>query len=314
MNGYLMRCRVGLVMMISLLVLNAAAQQLAGATSAPPPLSAEATSQIINVMYSRFDVPHDADIAIGAPAISEFTGYDRIPITVHIGQQTHKVDFLVSRDRRTLIRYSTVDLSDDNPMRNVEISQSLGWGNPEAPVQIVAFMDLQCPYCAAMHRQFIGATLQHYKGELWITYKPFPLDSHDKAMAFAKQAECIGQQSADAYKIYVSSLYAPTSEDSGDVDALAERVVRENHLNSERMNRCVEDPNTVIAVQRAVQDGVDAGVSATPTFFVNGEKVRGGLTQAALWKVIDRAEQNYQREHGKRISANLKSPIPGPSR
>ena len=185
-------------------------------------------------------------------------------------------------------------------MRGVEISRTLGWGNPDAPVQIVAFMDLQCPYCAAMHKQFMTSTLDHYRDTIWITYKSFPLKSHDKAMSFAKETECIGEQSVDAYKSYVDALYRPSPQDSNaprDFDGLAANIVQEKHLDAVRLDQCLSDQKTELAIQSAMQEATKAGTDATPTFFVNGERVRGALSQAALWKVIDRAKQNYDREH-----------------
>lgn len=174
----------------------------------------QTADEIVRAMYSDFGVPPDAEISFGQPAVSEFTGYDRIAITVKLSTRTQSVDLLVSRDRKTVSRYSTFDLTKDDPRRGVEISRRLGWGNPDAPVQIVAFMDLQCPFCAAMHKQFMTSTLDHYKDTIWITYKSFPLASHDKAMSFAKESECIGEQSVDAYMTYLDALYRPSPQDS----------------------------------------------------------------------------------------------------
>lgn len=296
----LMRWLFSVLLMSVMAKSNLSAQQIQSPASVAPPLTAETADEIVRAMYSDFGVPPDSEISLGQPAISQFTGYDRIPITVKISTMTQSVDLLVSRDRKTIVRYSTLDLTKDDPLRGVEISRTLGWGNPDAPVQIVAFMDLQCPFCADMHKEFMTSTLDHYKDTIWITYKSFPLESHDKAMSFAKETECIGEQSVAAYKSYVDALYRPSPQDSNatlDFEVLAANIVQEKHLDAVRLHQCLSDQKTALAIERARQEGTTAGTVATPTFFVNGERVRGALSQAALWKVIDRAKQNYDREH-----------------
>lgn len=297
----------GVVLMSVMIKFNLSAQQVQPTASVAPPLITETADEIVRAIYSDFGVPPDAEISLGRPAVSQFSDYDRIPITVKVSTSTQSVDLLVSRDRKTLVRYSTLDLTKGDPMRGVEISRTLGWGNPDAPVQIVAFMDLQCPFCAAMHKEFMTSTLGHYKDTIWITYKSFPLGSHDKAMSFAKEAECIGEQSVDAYKSYVDVLYRPSPQDSNatrDLEGLAANIAQEKHLDAVRLRQCLSDQKTALVVQRAVQEGTTAGVAGTPTFFVNGERVRGALSPAVLEKVIDRAKQNYDRVHRTTMANN----------
>src|SRR6516165_8432700 len=69
-------------------------------------------------------------------------------------------------------------------------------GAADAPLTMIEFTDLQCPYC----RQYASTTFGEIKknwidtGKLRYVGRDFPLDFHPQAMAAARAARCAGEQ------------------------------------------------------------------------------------------------------------------------
>src|SRR6187431_3057143 len=65
------------------------------------------------------------------------------------------------------------------------------WGEPNAPVTLVAFIDFQCPFCARAH-QTVQALEQHYGADqLRVVYKHLPLDFHADALPAAVALQAV---------------------------------------------------------------------------------------------------------------------------
>src|SRR5438046_10738064 len=69
-------------------------------------------------------------------------------------------------------------------------------GRPDAPLTMVEFTDLQCPYC----RQYVTVTFEEIKknwidaGKLRYISRTFPLDFHPQAIHAARAAPCPGRE------------------------------------------------------------------------------------------------------------------------
>src|SRR3954469_18710229 len=68
------------------------------------------------------------------------------------------------------------------------------WGSPLAPVTIVEFSDLQCPFCARVQPTIKGLQAKYGPSLLRIVFKHFPLPFHDKARPAAKVADAVFRQ------------------------------------------------------------------------------------------------------------------------
>ena len=114
------------------------------------------------------------------------------------GKTSRPAIFLLSDDGKTLAQFSKFDISKD-PKEMVRAAGRPGRGGPvNAPVVIVGFDDLECPYCARMHEQLFPALTQRYKDQVRIVYKDFPLDQHPWAMRAAMDANCVARRARRA--------------------------------------------------------------------------------------------------------------------
>jgi protein-disulfide isomerase len=282
----------------------AAAQTPAATTPAAngvPPVVPVLERKIEIMIRAELSVPPQYEIAIGPRAKSEVDGYDTIAVTFSLPSQPQKkqtVDFLLSKDSSTLARLTKWDIGPD-PSGMLPTSGRPVRGNPDARVTIVNFDDLECPYCAQMHAEFFPATLDRYKGLVKFVYMDYPLvEIHPWAMHAAVDANCLAAQDATAYWNYVDYLHTHGQDVSGPehdvtkssamLDKLADQEGARDHLDAAKLGACVakQDDSRIVAEMRA---GDKAGVNATPTFFVSGERWAGQLEEHQLWIMIDRA-------------------------
>ena len=257
-------------------------------------------------------------MTIGARQKSDVAGYDTIPVTFSLPSEPNRsqtVNFLLSKDGNTLARLSKWDLGKD-PGAMLPTEGRPVRGNPQAKVTIVNFDDLECPYCARMNAEFFpghAGTLQG-AGEVRLSGLPA---GRDPSLGHARGGgrELPGdRRTHTAYWNYVDYLHTHGEDVSGPthdaaksaatLDKLASQEGAREHLDATQLNACVakQDDHGIIAEMRA---GDRAGVNATPTFFVNGERWAGQLDEHELWIMIDRA----LREQG--ITPPAESPTPG---
>ncbi|HEX9307846.1 MAG TPA: thioredoxin domain-containing protein [Anaeromyxobacter sp.] len=165
-----------------------------------------------------------------------------------------------------------IDVRTDDPVR----------GNPRAPVTIVLFSDFQCPFCAR-----VGPTLDEvqrtYGDKVRIVWKHQPLPFHPNALPAAKAAEAAREQ-GKFWQMH-DRLFASQRELSPDA---YDRLARELGLDVRRFQAAASSDKARARIEDDQKLAVRIGAQATPTMFVNGEKVEGAVPFAMLKAVIDR--------------------------
>jgi protein-disulfide isomerase len=274
---------------------------------APPSAPDPALNRRIEVLVrSQFDLPADVTLSIGARKLSQFAGYETLPITIVHNGKPQEFDFLISDDNTKLLHMDSMDLTKD-PADAIPVAGRPIRGNPDAKVTIINFDDLECPYCARMHQELFPVTMDHYKNLVRVVYKDDPLtDLHPWAMHAAVDANCVAAQSGTVYWAYVDYLHAHGDEVSGDqsdlkksfaaLDRIARQEATVNKLDGTALDACMaKQDDTQIKVSVKLADSL--GIDGTPAVYVNGEKVNGGAVPVdQLWMVIDRALRSVGQE------------------
>ena len=250
------------------------------------------------MVRSQYNVPQDVDVTIGGRKPSQIPGYDTLSITLSHGARQQAIDFLISTDGKTLARLEKFDLVND-PVFSIDVAGRPIRGNPDAKVTVINFDDLECPYCARLHQELFPATLEHYKDKVRFIYKdnPLPPDMHPWAMHAAVDANCLAAQNGDAYWDFADYVHAHEDEVKSEkssaarlaaLDRLALDQGQKHNLDEPKLEACVKAQDET-AVKASMKEGDDVGVSATPTLFVNGQKVDGVIPVAELRAMLDRA-------------------------
>jgi protein-disulfide isomerase len=155
-------------------------------------------------------------------------------------------------------------------------------GNPQARIQIVEFSDFQCPYCAESHT-IMRELLDKYPNDFYYIYRDFPLDDiHPQARLAAQAATCAHQQQK-FWSFHDLLFQNQTKLELGNLLNYAQQV----GLDTNKFTECLESGSYQAEVKKDQSDGLAAGVSATPTFFVNGEKVEGVVPLDSWEKILN---------------------------
>jgi protein-disulfide isomerase len=285
--------------LIFALMLAAVGCHAQGPSSASAGLSPELTRRVEVLIRSRSSVPPEYAIQISPRTKSDVPGYDLIEVTFTAHGKTSKpAAFLLSTDNKTLAQFSKFDISKD-PKDLVSAEGRPARGGPaNAPVLIVGFDDLECPYCAKMHQQLFPALMDRYKNQIHIVYRDFPLDQHPWAMHAAVDTNCVGAQSVTGYWNLVDYIHAHASEIGGQektvakanemLDSLARDQGTHLKLNTAALDACIAKQDDT-AIKESVKLGESLGVEATPVLFINGEKVEGAQPLQDVYRIIDDA-------------------------
>jgi protein-disulfide isomerase len=289
--------KIGIVLIS--LALCSCAPSCAVAQQAPQQAAQITLNRKIELMVrSRFEVPSNCEIAIGTRTASSVTGYDTLRVTVSQGDKSTEVDFLISNDNRTLAQLEKFDL-DSNPALLIDTRNRPIRGNPNAPVTVVNFDDLECPVCAYVHQQLFSAALDRYGNEVRFVYKDNPLiEMHPWALHAAVDATCLADEGANAYWSYIDYVHAHIEEVNGEtrdlpksflkLDQIASTQGASAGLNRQRLQACLKKQDEA-PVRQSMREAAGLGLNFTPALFVNGEEIRGFTSFDDVWKVIDRA-------------------------
>ena len=154
--------------------------------------------------------------------------------------------------------------------RSIDLADSPVLGDPDAPVQVVAFLDFGCPYCKATYQKMLGV-LRSHPGRVGFFIKHFPLDvcntrkaSHPGACdaAFAMQAAHRADRAARGMQyLFEERFFA---------EKILQEIGRRLRVPDERWKELRADPVTRELVQRDIRDGQELGLLGVPALFING--------------------------------------------
>ena len=275
------------------------------AQSTPPSAAAPGSPDLIlnrhiEVMVrAKFDVPQDYVVSIGQAAPSKIAGYDALPVTLAHNEKSQVVDFLISKDGKTLARLETFDLA-KNPVFDIDVAGRPIRGNPNAKVTVINFTDLECPWCARLHQSLFPNTMARYKDKVRFIYKdnPLPPEMHPWAMHAAVDSNCLAMQSGDVYWQYVDYLHSHGQEVTGPdrnlprsyqaLDRIARQEATLGKLDAGKLDACLAKQDES-EVKQSLHEAEGLRVESAPAVFIDGERVDGAVPEEQLWMVIDRA-------------------------
>jgi len=152
-------------------------------------------------------------------------------------------------------------------------------GNPNAPVKVIEYADLECPYCKVFETT-MHQVLDYYgqSGQVAWVWRPFPLGQiHSKAPKEAEAAECAAAQGGNtAFFNYVDKLYSITpSENNLDLAQLPV-IAQQVGLDVNKFNTCLNSGKFASKVQQSYNEAITAGGNGTPYILIT----RAGSTDA----------------------------------
>ncbi len=260
-------------------------------------MPAELKQRIEQNVRAHYKLPRKVQVTVGDRKAGEYGNYDLVPITLSSGPRTTTYDFLISKDGNQLIQLTKLDITHapfdpaDRPGR--------GASAKDAKVTVIVYDDFQCPYCAMMHKTLFREVLPEYKDSVRVVYKDYPLaDIHPWAIHAAVNANCLAEQNLEAYWDFADYVHFNQGVIRGDKRPLPEQMAlldsataergAKYSLDAKRLEACTK-AQAETAVRASMKEGDDLGVEATPTLFINGEKMDGAIPADELRKTLDAA-------------------------
>jgi len=265
-------------------------------------LSPDVTRKIEHQMRVSYNIPPDVEIVISSVApSSDVPGYDAITVSISSAERQKQYQFLLSKDRSTLLRLAKFDLSKDafaEVMNKIDFTGRPVRGAKSAKVTLVGFDDFECPFCSRLHQSLFPDLLKDYSDRVAFVYKDYPVaEIHPWAIHAAVDANCLAAQSGDAYWDFADYLHANKQDVDAEkvpaarfdlIDKLTLQRGQSYRLDSARLQACVKAQDET-AVRAEIKEAESLGVNATPTLFVNGQRIDGAAPVSRLRAALDAA-------------------------
>jgi protein-disulfide isomerase len=150
-------------------------------------------------------------------------------------------------------------------------------GAADASVTITEFASMTCPHCAAFNETVFPKIKSEYidTGKVRYIFREFPLDI--KAAAGSMLSRCIAKDDAAKYFAVTDMLFRQQADwvMKNTTETLT-RIGKQAGLTQQAVETCLKDQallDKIAADQKYASEVLK--VDSTPTFFINGEKIKG---------------------------------------
>jgi protein-disulfide isomerase len=162
-------------------------------------------------------------------------------------------------------------------------------GSANAPVTVTEFASMTCPHCAAFDEKVFPKIKSEYidTGKVRYIFREFPLDI--KAAAGSMLARCIAKDDGGKYFAVVDMLFRQQNDwvMKNTTETLT-RIGKQAGLSQQAVEDCLKDQallDKIAADQKYASEVLK--VDSTPTFFINGEKIKGDTSFEEFSKRIN---------------------------
>ncbi len=156
-------------------------------------------------------------------------------------------------------------------------------GSPDAKVVIIEFGCYSCHYTKLVEPT-VQRIIEHYGDKILFVYMDFPLTlTHDNALLASEASHCACDE--EKYWEYREYLFANQPKQYYD-DLLI--YAQEVGLDGQKFKECLDEEKYKDLVNKNYQSGLDAGITVTPTFFINNQTIVGAKDFKEFKKVIDK--------------------------
>lgn len=168
-------------------------------------------------------------------------------------------------------------------------------GNNNAPVKIIEYSDLECPFCKKFHPE-IKHVVDTYAGQVAWIYRHLPIKQlHSQAHVEAESSECAYELGGnDIFWHYIDTVYEITPSNDGLDLALLPALAQSLGIDTQKFSECVSSGRKKAIVESSVQDAISAGARGTPFTVIitrNGKYIpfNGALSEDNIKILVENA-------------------------
>lgn len=165
----------------------------------------------------------------------------------------------------------------------LDLSRAPVRGQPQAPITIIEFSDLQCPFCARV-TPTLQELMKQYPDQVRWVFKNFPLDFHaDSPLAHAA-ALAAGRQGKfwEMHDLIFANQHTLKRD-----NLLAE--AHSLNLDMDRFTADLDSADVKRQLEADKKEGQELGVNGTPAFFINGKSFSGAMPMEQFQAAINNA-------------------------
>jgi protein-disulfide isomerase len=159
-------------------------------------------------------------------------------------------------------------------------------GGVNADVTVIEYVSPTCPHCAAFHATVLPEIKERYidTGQIRFIARPFRRNVLDLAVFMVAEA------SGDAYNEVLSAYLASQQQwatASNPRQAIFE-IAQQFGFTQERFEEILTDEEMLAGLESMREQALNQfGLTGTPTFFINGDRLDGNATVETLSAEID---------------------------
>jgi len=146
-------------------------------------------------------------------------------------------------------------------------------GAENASVTLVEYLDYECEVCGAYY-PVVKRLSEEYKDDVKFVVRYFPLPGHKNSMTSALAVEAAGKQ-GKYWEMH--DIVFENQKDWGEQrfadPKIFENYARQIELDMDRYSQDIRSQELRDRVERDRRAGQRLGITGTPTFFLNGEKI-----------------------------------------
>lgn len=162
-------------------------------------------------------------------------------------------------------------------------------GNEEADVVLVEYLDFECEACGA-YFPIVKQLSEEFSDDVLFIARYFPLSSHKNSMTSARAVEAAGKQGKywEMHDLVFENQSSWGERSSPDA-TIFEDFAQQLGLDMERYKDDVNSEEVGDRISSDQDSGNQLGVNATPTFFLNGEKIQNPQGYEAFKALLEQA-------------------------
>jgi protein-disulfide isomerase len=167
------------------------------------------------------------------------------------------------------------------PRYGISIEESPVRGPLDAPVTFIEVTDFECPFCSRV-QPVLQRLREKYQNQVRFSFKHFPLPMHGRAKEAHLSALCAEEQGK--FWEYRDRLFRYQNDLS-----LMALVAHANQLGLDikSFQSCLDEKRYVSRIAEDLEEMIRLGVSGTPTFFINGQRISGAQPYSVFERVIE---------------------------
>ncbi len=162
-----------------------------------------------------------------------------------------------------------------------EVAGDKGIGSKDAKVTIVEYASVTCPHCANWHDAVYPDLKKKYvdTGKVRYVFRAFPTSPVELADAGHMIALCAGDAN------YLKNIKLQFERQKQIFAMAGQGKAREAYisvakaagLSEDEFTACLQNEDIRTSYEAVIKGGTEAGVTGTPSFFINGEKTARGV-------------------------------------